>query len=214
CGSTVSNGTAVATFWKNGVPTFLETSLSIAASIFVDGNDVYVCGFVRDEEAILSRAAYWKNNVLTVLNSEDYRTRAKEIFVKDGEVHIIGEGYDTYDLAKYWNNNVETDLNSGILSATAEGIYVDDTTVYVAGRDAEDSPVLWKNGVPEFINQSTNEEGIAIDVTVFENDLYVMAYVEEQNSEPQIKVFKNGSELLSISSNVNLNIEAMAVMNQ
>jgi hypothetical protein len=62
-----------ATYWKNGVAEILETSFSIANSVAVFENDVYVAGNRKRDTAL-----YWKNGKPIILG----RGRANSIVVK------------------------------------------------------------------------------------------------------------------------------------
>jgi hypothetical protein len=211
CGSIAQNGIAVAAVWKNGILTKLEDVLSNALSVFVDNDKIYVSGQIWDENASISRATYWKNGIVTVLNTNDYRTNAKKITISNGDVHIIGEGYDTTSLAKYWKNGVETNLNTNAFSASAENIYVDGTDVYVVGSDNQ-YPVIWKNSIVSNLNNSI-EEGQALSVLISNNNIYTMGIIIEQGTnDTKIKVWKNEQEFQSIRIyNVN-SIEAIVMV--
>ncbi|MBQ4822592.1 hypothetical protein [Aquimarina sp. MMG016] len=229
CGLSFLNGVGVASLWKNGIRTTLENTLSNALSVFVDGNDVYVSGLIRDQTVNISRAIYWKNGVATVLNNEDYRTNASGIVAKNGNVYIIGEGYDRNSLAKYWENGIEIDLNNGESFYTAaESLYVDNTDVYIAGSNpltvtsGDPAPALWKNGVISFLDEPTIQ-GRAVSVTIYKGDVYVMGMTEkilteeeEGNMVPddqRIKIWRNGLEFQNIPTPINsrITVNAMAV---
>ena len=90
---THSVSAAVATYWKNGVPTELTngTTLSIAYSIFVAGPDVYVAGLAcQTLTAGCALATYWKNGIQVELtNATD--TTASSIFISGTHIYVSGK---------------------------------------------------------------------------------------------------------------------------
>jgi hypothetical protein len=110
-----------AIFWKNGIPTVLNTSPGTYAEVratVVVGNDTYMVGafganYAKDREY---HAAYWKNGVPVILDSSNNPSYAISIFVigndvyAAGEITINGNAYPTY-----WRNGVATRLGGGAI---------------------------------------------------------------------------------------------------
>lgn len=119
-----------------------------ANAIFVDGNDVYVCGREGD------LAVYWKNDEIVYLPGGVHAT---SICVKNGNVYVSGyEVPDIYsaDKACCWINNNKTSLDMGTratcITADAQGhvyiggYYLDRTTYLSSARfwtDAESNNI-------------------------------------------------------------------------
>ncbi len=108
-----------ATYWKNGVPTYLNSNVNrigYATGIFVIGNDVYVCGYEENESAVMI-AKYWKNGVAVDLGPG----YTSGIFVKDTDVYVSGYEGIAPSQAKYWKNGNSINLTGG---SYAWGIFV------------------------------------------------------------------------------------------
>jgi len=124
------NHTAV--YWKNGELLELPGDYSNAEveSIYVSGNDVYVCGRVD------SKAVYWKNGELVKLSDDN--SRARSIYVSGNDVYVCGSGGDK---AVYWKNGKTIELGGSYASS----IYVSGNDVYICGG-VDSKAVYWKNG--------------------------------------------------------------------
>jgi len=62
-----------ATIWKNGVKTVLNTSESVARSVYVSGSDVYIAGAVGAWPQLQGKATLWKNGTAQQLSSRLYK---------------------------------------------------------------------------------------------------------------------------------------------
>lgn len=103
------NFQSIAAYWKNNkVVRLTKDTGSIANSIVVSGSDVYVAGAIFGSDG-LTRAAYWKNSRLAILNAK--YSIAKSIVVRGSDVYIAGNiGYSN---AVYWKNEVPVSLGIG-----------------------------------------------------------------------------------------------------
>lgn len=99
-----------ATYWKNGQATELTTGFerSIANDIAVIGDDVYIAGGILGPNN-LPRAAYWKNGVVTRI--ETTYSVANAITVYNNDVYIAGNRGS--DVALYWKNSQPVILGKG-----------------------------------------------------------------------------------------------------
>lgn len=142
-----------ATIWKNNLPFTLETKSSVAKSIYISGNDIYVAGLIWKTTACCSirMATLWKNNIPTSIGLGD--SEAFSVFVKDNDVFV--GGYDDpnpfgigghFQSATYWKNGNLVRLDSLNVS-NVSAIAFDGKDLYAAGHTA-----LWKNKVPVFFN--------------------------------------------------------------
>jgi hypothetical protein len=97
----------IAAYWKNDVAVRFPKG-SLANSIFVSGNDIYVAGAICGPDG-LPRAAYWKNGIPFILNSN--YSIANAIAVDGTDVYVAGD--ITSLNATYWKNGVPVSLGRG-----------------------------------------------------------------------------------------------------
>jgi len=156
-----ANGFTQAAYWKNGVATILAPTtyssngysgslLSEAYSIFTQGADVYVTGFVEPQKGP-REACYWKNGVQTKLSDTTSNSEANAIYVQGTNTYIAGYTTSTpigYTVATYWKNGIQTKIDSAY-NSTASGIAVNGNDIYIAGTTLlGNGATYWKNGVP------------------------------------------------------------------
>lgn len=195
-----------ARLWKNGKMVDLAGSTgsdvrsagdvinSVARSVFVSGNDVYVAGYdiIEGEGAgeRTGRARLWKNGEVQELEQGTYFEQAVSVFVSGDDVYVLGAeslhpipstgGRWAY---KYWKNGkaeVFAERNGG---DGVNSIFVtDDGDVYIAGQYGKQAK-LWKNGVEEDL--AGGEQASSVFVTA--NDIYVAGF-----DSSTAKFWKNG----------------------
>lgn len=99
---------SIATYWKNNTPLRLTRDTgSVANAIVVSGNDIYVAGGIFGGGGV-TRAAYWKNGKLFLLDS-NYSV-ANAVAVYGNDVFIAGT---VGDQAAYWKNGLLVSLGPG-----------------------------------------------------------------------------------------------------
>ncbi|MEM6895493.1 MAG: IPT/TIG domain-containing protein [Bacteroidota bacterium] len=109
-----------ATIWKNGgEPQYLETTdRSIARSIFIDNDDVYVVG--GNAVNNIELPVLWKNNDTPVVLDFEGGS-ANSVYVYKGDVYIAG--YNTKE-AQVWENDIQMPLFQGIENANFGSVFV------------------------------------------------------------------------------------------
>jgi hypothetical protein len=152
--------TQVATYWKNGLPTELTDgmALSIAYSIFVSGEDVYVAGFAcQDLAPNCAIATYWKNGVPVQLTGLTGST-VSSIFVSGTNVYASGN--QDNDLAQLWKNEAPLQLTGASPTSAANQVFLSGSDVFVGGASLSNSGVptatYWKNGIPTQVGDLTH----------------------------------------------------------
>jgi hypothetical protein len=130
-----------ATYWKNGTPVTLPGGTQ-ANGIFVDGTDVYVCGYGSDPVTFNSVAMYWKNGVQTILSDGTNLVIATGITVSGGDVYVSGRVGFFGTIGVYWHNGVEVSLGTG----DPNGIFAaPNGDIYIANGQWG-NPSYWLNG--------------------------------------------------------------------
>ena len=208
----------VARLWKNGNIQNLSgnagTSFradgvvsSIARSVFVSGDDVYVAGYdvISNETEVIARARLWKNGIMQNLPNGVFSDEAISVFVSGNDVYVLGrEALDPKPFPsswafKVWKNGKAEIFAEGNSQWQVNSLFVSNGNVYVAGCGTKtfgssnvQQAKLWKNGVAEDISSETIYS-CANSVFVSGNDIYVSGFVYEQSGNNTIaRLWKNG----------------------
>lgn len=133
------NGTVtVAKYWKNKVGVSLTdgTKAAQATGIFINGADVYICGFEQNAAGKLV-AMYWKNGTPVVLGDQAKTSTASGIAVSGTDVFVVGNEFGSgfQSLPITWVNGTRfpTQLAPNIVHAENNGITVKNGVFYFAG---------------------------------------------------------------------------------
>ena len=154
-GSTGAGATQRASIWINGVHRHLSDVPSVANSVSVSGNDVYVTGRIGAIGAG-QRATLWVNgNPQTLSNIQSW---AGSVYVSGGNVYVAGwQGAGTAQRATLWINGAPQTLSNTL--SQARSVYVSGGNVYVAGftgQGAGQRAMLWVNGNPQTLSNTTS----------------------------------------------------------
>jgi hypothetical protein len=159
-----------AVYWKNdiehnvGIPSFMETSVSIAAA----GSNFYVASFDSIEvgtQAPLNGLGTGSINAIFALGPDFYAA-----------------GSDSVGDAVYWKNGVLNVVQKGYYPTYSSGsdpsvasLYVSGNDVYIGGFNINDQTVYWKNGVPTLVQARAGSNVSQVrSIFVEGNDVYLI----------------------------------------
>ncbi|MEJ8819740.1 PKD domain-containing protein [Lacibacter sp. H407] len=176
-------------YWRNGQVVRLGSlTNSIARSIALVGNDVYVVGDQSDMNPY-SKVKYWKNGQ-EVLLPEPVGSSANSIAIEGNDVYIAGWQWSgSKFVAMYWKNGQPIALTNGLTNAEATSITVVGANVYVAGQE-NGVAKYWKNFQPVTLTDGS-QQAYANSIAVVGNDVYV-AGSESNGTAHVAKYWKNG----------------------
>jgi hypothetical protein len=209
CGyETNGEGNLVAKYWKDGEEVVLSngTTDAVARAIWVSGNDVYLAGSRKiSDSGSLSIPVYWKNGVEYALSTNATPlSTATDIFVDGANVYVVGfeKNDDGIHVAKLYGPGGTLDLSDGIADAKAEGVFVENGNVHVAGYQSLSEfnttavATYWLNGIATALSNSGNET-IALDIEVYNGDVYIGGSVQNDNGATKNMLWLNGNEMYS-----------------
>ncbi|QQT33049.1 hypothetical protein I6I99_10975 [Sphingobacterium multivorum] len=205
----------LAAYFKNGEPVVLrdgqnlartESRLSLARSIAINGNDIYVVGNILDSRG-RDKAAYWKNQKYISLpiklqsNGDSETSYANGIEVSNGNVFIFP--YQTGTNYYYLKNGVETNFPDLINPGQ-----INDRVHFMSGNDiylayGAEVAAYWKNGVKiQLENTMGRPNHLQVSsIFVSGSDVYVAGYksyagtVSGTNRSMAV-YWKNGQEVI------------------
>jgi hypothetical protein len=169
--------------------------------------DIYVAGV--ETVGTEYKAVYWKNGLITHLDSGQYGARATGIAVANGHVYVsgyVGSVTGGYNRATLWTDGTATSLVTNDRASSANSVTVVGQDVYVGGCESALPGVgtyyataeYWKNGTA--VPLVTNTTGGCVSaITASGSDLYVLGSIightltgpNTYANEPIVTVWKN-----------------------
>ncbi len=216
------NGYSQATYWKDGIPTILVTTVpneitpSYAVDITTNGNDIYVAGYTTPGG--YPTATYWKNGNETLLMANGLQTYGTCIYIKGSDIYIGGytKNNNGPSQAVYWKNGVITHLPSDDKDFDTEVncILVQGTDVYAAGQ-TNYKAAYWKNNTINLLTVGQlNAIGSVNSIASKGNDIYMVGNIQSfSNNEPTFAIlWKNNTlnylaDTVENSSAISVNIQ-------
>lgn len=179
--------------WKNGVKSVVSNGVPLTydgMGIGVLGNDVYICGNVKEH------AYVWKNGVATKL-SDSSSSYVSGLFLAGTDVYIAGRENGK---AVFWKNGAKTVLSTQ--SSFTYAIEVSGTDVYIVGNENWNTAVYWKNGIKTVLESSASGYASANAIKILDTDVYIVGTVGGGISTAVC--WKNGvKHLVSLTPNDN-----------
>lgn len=194
-GSYREDGTHHAAYWVDGERVTLDTSASVARSVFVYGDDVYAAGYV---DIGGDQPCYWKNGQRHVLTAPN-NVRARAIHVENGVPYTAGDTTND-DVMYCWEGTTYT------MTREKPGIFVEDVfvsggDVYIAGTyETDDEPpkhvaCYWMNGAR--VELAEGEDGTRANaIAVHDGDVYVAGAVVGDGGDRKAIYWDNTTQII------------------
>lgn len=202
-----NTGLYIATLWKNGVATHLDSggNLSIANAITINNGDVYIAGYKADyNKGDKEIAKYWINGEAVEI-TQNTTANAQDIYIKDNKIYtLVNETVNNVVLAKYWENGNDFILSENNTATLGRSMTIIDNIIYVSGiiydKDIEHRyATLWVNGIEKRLSENTIY-GETCKLTSSNGDVYVLTN-EHQEYFTGPKYWKNGKETQFVHHN-------------
>lgn len=177
----ITSGThTIATYWKNGAPTYLtqgETDAR-ARAIHVSGSDIYIAGFERNTTK--SVAKYWKNGTEISLTDGQNNANTMDIFAQGSDVYVCGSEYiNSVETAKVWKNGYLTTLGGGVNRSFTTSMGIKAGASHITGFE-NGKGMYWIDGISNsFPNKDSG--GNPISVFLLGNDVFMAGSVSDVN---------------------------------
>ncbi|WP_271766733.1 cadherin domain-containing protein [Aquimarina algiphila] len=214
-GQQTISGKLIPRIWKNGNPINLTngTPETYSKSVFVKGTDIYAAGF-NSKSNNKNIAVVWKNGEMIELTDGVNEARANAVYVANDIVYVVG--YESPS-AVMWKNNVKINLGTNNFSNGNSIHITEDNDVYIAGYEnlpgGRRIPKVWKNTAEiDLAPSDAGEFFWAQDISVFENDVYVVGTtMNPQTNTREATVWKNGEPTYLTSNSSSTSAEVYAV---
>lgn len=182
--------------WKNGE--FIFNSASdfdvIPRNLSIYKTNIYACGglYINSDSIKLMHAAFWKDNIMNILPSNDLQAEARAIAVNNDTTYIVGNLFSTDNLSSggpaIWINGALK-----LLSDTPNDIVEDVALLnhgdYIACGYSVNNAVYWNNNAR---HQLPGNSGIAKFVEISDdNDIYIIGETSDADGNRNTAVWKN-----------------------
>lgn len=152
----------VAKVWKNGLSTWLTdgiTKMSVAESLVVSGEDVYLAGYTGPwgQGSFPYTACYWKNGAAMPLTDGTFGAKAFSIALSAGTVYAAG--FTTAgggDMATVWKDGTPARWTTGNSTALILAMAVSGPDVHAVGY-VGNTATYWHNGTAMALTDGRQE---------------------------------------------------------
>lgn len=215
-GTSEDNSTSKATLWKNGIPTYLNSSTgnTYGLQVLVVSNNVYVRG---TNTGFDFRTIIWKNGAPSYYYN-DLEGESSCMFINGNDLYVSGidKSSGKYLPVIYKNNDITflpVPVNFTVASNRVS-VYVNGSDVYVSGTVRNNNrfkAVLWKNGQLSYLDTTYNSAASIIQG--IGSDVYVLGSIQKEGQAWHNIVWKNGQRFF-IQINSNISFHSLFVFNR
>lgn len=193
-----------AAYWKNGVLTPIGPSgvNSQSYAMAISGNDVYICGDIRDAATNKDVATLWKNGAIVFQHSGTNETSAQDILIVGSDIYLSGWEYNNATnkgRAVYWKNGTFTSVsdaardeyNEGGIAVSGTDVYLL-STEYLPGTTGSTTIVrYYKNGTPVQLSTGADFK-VGESLALFNGKVYAGGWASDASNNQQAIIWKGG----------------------
>jgi hypothetical protein len=203
---------------KDEALSFLNNSdeSASALSMAVQGEDIYLSGYLKKPSDKAEIACYWKNGTRTDIDTDrDFGSTATSITVSNNTVYTCGWQNGSAVYRK--NGTSYTAARSPSGRDTYKSIFVNNNDVYIGGYytspvNFKSVPTYWKNDVLVQLPVPMGHLGVVEDVAVKGTDVYAIGYTLEADGKKEVATYwKNGNAVKLSDGSVSTKIECIAI---
>lgn len=165
-------------YWIDGIEQSLPRNVNYVTDISLSTDEVYmgISGRIDSKKGVF----IIRGGANEVLGS----TIANRIAIYKGDVHIVGEEYESQSsqIMKYWVGGVKHDLpNSSHIYGTSSMAIVNGKVHIIAGLYKNDSFTYkyWIDGIEQPLPKGATQLN---DITVFNDDVYILGAVSDKTT--------------------------------
>ncbi len=168
---------AAVIWYNNNTEVTLSVGTSLANSVCVNGNDIYIAGFSYNG-GTHPQATLWKNNgsltfpiTFTPIKLNNNNSEAISVVANNNGVYTAGYEITSVQTSKLWKNNLSTQDYGNDTSMYS--VFVQGLNIYTSGFtriSGVPKATIWKDNTPTILSQN---QSIAASVFATDTDFFV-----------------------------------------